>query len=166
MSDPQIDPADLKIRIHAVPVPQPRTKVSSFGGRARAYTPTTIGSKEAGTKRPHPILHFKNCVAQQVSQLFDGAPWTCPIAARMTFVLPRPTNMIWKTKPMPRVPETRHNSGDVDNQIKGVFDALNKLLFADDSQIFSIAADKWIAAGDEQPHVVLEFWKVEPESAA
>jgi Holliday junction resolvase RusA-like endonuclease len=42
---------------------------------------------------------------------------------------------------------------DADNLAKAVFDALNGILWADDSQIVNSTVSKFIASGDEQPHV-------------
>lgn len=54
---------------------------------------------------------------------------------------------------MPREPHTI--KPDADNLAKSVLDALSGLLFHDDKQVASLVVTKQIAAGDEQPHVVV-----------
>jgi Holliday junction resolvase RusA-like endonuclease len=61
------------------------------------------------------------------------------------------------------MPRERHTKKpDEDNLKKAVYDALNKMLWRDDSQICESAFEKWIAAGDEQPHVVIRVTEVSP----
>ena len=48
---------------------------------------------------------------------------------------------------------------DVDNLLKTLFDALNKLAWKDDSQLCFVFATKMIADGNEQPHVEVEISK-------
>ena len=63
--------------------------------------------------------------------------------------------MVWKKRDMPRVRHTK--KPDADNLIKGVWDALDGIVWRDDTQICVVIAEKWIAAGDEQPHVIIEL---------
>jgi Holliday junction resolvase RusA-like endonuclease len=69
------------------------------------------------------------------------------------FVFPRTKSQIWKSRPMPRIWHAK--KPDRDNCDKAVLDALSGLLWLDDSQVCSGTIEKWIAAGDEQPHVVV-----------
>lgn len=134
----------ISFTVPAVPIAQPRQRhrVISSGGRSFAhnYTPAK-----------DPVNAFKAAVQLHAAQAHTGAPLLGPLSVRMVFVMPRPKSMIWKTRPMPRVPHT--GKPDRDNLMKSAQDALNELLWKDDSQICAGPVEKWIASGDEQPHV-------------
>lgn len=150
----------LNVKIPAVPVGQPRARatVRKFGNKVSAgvYDVKTIKCAD-GTKKPHPIVAFKATIRHSVQQMYQLAPLEGPLQIRIRAVFPRPKSMIWKTKPMPRVLHT--STPDADNVTKAVQDAVNQILWRDDSQIAIETCEKWIAAGDEQPHVVLTAWK-------
>ncbi len=67
------------------------------------------------------------------------------------FVFPRPLKFMWKTRPMPRLPHTI--KPDRDNCDKSLLDALASTIISDDKLACDGRITKWIAAGDEQPHV-------------
>lgn len=89
-------------------------------------------------------------IAQAVGRV-HGAPMQGPLALSLVFVLPRPQKLIWKTREMPRAWHT--GKPDSDNLQKSLKDALTKLMWVDDAQVCRVDAVKYIAAGDEQPHV-------------
>ncbi len=70
----------------------------------------------------------------------------------LKFVLPRPKSKVWKTKEMPSYPHTI--KPDIDNLIKSFKDALNGVVWKDDSQVWMGSYTKCVAAGNESPHVV------------
>lgn len=142
----------ITIRVPAVPVAQPRTKATAFNGRARVYDVTTIKSAD-GSKKPHPIVAFKATVRLAAEMAYQGPPMTGPLNVSVYAVFPRPQNMVWKTKAMPREYHTK--KPDRDNIDKAVLDSLKGLLWVDDCQICCGEVEKWIAAGSEQPHVVI-----------
>jgi len=147
------------IRVPAVPVAQPRAKSTVFQGRSRVYDVTTIKSAD-GTRKPHPIVAFKATVRMAVAQAYQGPPLAGPLQCDLEFVFPRPGNMTWKTKPMPRV---RHiKKPDRDNCDKSVMDALKGIVWVDDCQVCDGRIQKWIASGTEQPHVVITITELEP----
>jgi Holliday junction resolvase RusA-like endonuclease len=112
------------------------------GGRAMAanYTPAN-----------HPVNAFKAAVQMAAREAYRGPVIDAPLAVRVIAVFPRPKGMVWKSKPMPRL--LKVSKPDVDNCIKSLLDALNGILFRDDAQVCQLRIEKWIAAGDEQPHV-------------
>lgn len=63
---------------------------------------------------------------------------------------------------MPRIPHGK--KPDRDNCDKSVMDALTGLLWVDDAQVCDGRLTKWIAAGDEQPHVMIEITPIEEQS--
>lgn len=133
----------IKFTVPAVPVAQPRQRVGVVAGRARTYMPTK-----------HPVNAYKATCRVAAAQSGQTAVLEGPIALRAVFVLPRPSSMCWAKKPTPRVKHGK--KPDADNLAKSLLDALNGLLWRDDSQISSMTIEKWIASGSEQPHVEVE----------
>lgn len=104
-----------------------------------------------GSRKPHPIAAFKATVRMAAQDAYRGAPLSGPLRMSIVFVFPRTSQQIWKTRPMPRL---RHaKTPDRDNCEKAVMDALREIVFVDDAQVCCGEVEKWIAAGDEQPHV-------------
>lgn len=131
----------IVITVPAVPVAQPRPRVFNIGGKARAVS----------APAKHPVNAFKSCCAVTWRNAYPGPPIEGAVALRLVFVMPRPKNRIWKSRPMPREPHSTRP--DIDNLAKAVLDCLNQIAFRDDSQIHSLSLEKWIANGHEQPHV-------------
>lgn len=132
----------IEFTVPAVPVAQPRPRATSANGYTRMYE----------AKGDHAIHTFKAAVKIAANAEHRGTPLTGPLDVALTFVLPRPSEMVWKRKPMPRVPAFAKPQ-DCDNLAKGFLDALNKLIYEDDRQVCVLSVTKMIAAGDEQPHV-------------
>ena len=111
------------LRIPAVPIAQPRVRVSSFGGHARAYNPTTIKTSDGG-KKPHPIVAFKATVRHMASLAYTAAPLSGPLRIDVTLVFPRPASAIWKTKPMPRYRHIQKPDRDNCDKAGVIFEAI------------------------------------------
>lgn len=130
----------VEFTVPAIPIAQPRQRTAVRNGIAMNYTPAK-----------HPVTDYKATVRLAASAVYSGEPLTCPVGMWITFVLPRPANMVWKSKGMPRVWHTK--KPDKDNLEKSTLDALTGLLFRDDSQVCWTNTQKIIASGSEQPHV-------------
>ena len=148
-------PVRIMFIVPAVPVAQPRPRAVMAGKHARVHELTHTKGRD-GISRPHPISAFKATVAAEFQSAYHGPPLAGPIVLRITFVMPRPSSKIWKAKPMPREPYTVHKN-DWDNLGKAVCDALNKIAWRDDGQIYKATVERWVASGDEQPHVAVEI---------
>lgn len=147
---------EIKLHVPAVPVAQPRQRhrtVNTKGGRSfiQNYTP-----------EKHPVQSFKATVRMALKRIYQGPPLTGPLCVDCVFVMPRPQSMVWKTKPMPRIPHDK--KPDRDNLDKAVCDALKGLAWVDDSQAADGRIQKFIAAGDEQPHAVITITPLSPET--
>jgi Holliday junction resolvase RusA-like endonuclease len=153
----------ITITVPAIPIAQPRVKASAFGGHVKIYTPTSVKQAD-GSNKPHPIAAFKATVRMAFVDAYKGSPLTGPLRCDCLFVMPRPKNMIWKTRAMPRMPHT--SKPDRDNLDKAVMDALKGLAWVDDSQVCQGTIEKCIAAGDEQPHAVITIAQVEVITAS
>lgn len=137
----------IAFTIPAIPIAQPRQRVGVIAGRARTYTPIKA-----------PVNAYKATCRIAAAQSGQAVVLDGPIALKAVFVLPRPSAKIWKARPMPR--ERHAKKPDADNLAKSLLDALTGLLWRDDSQISSLTIEKWIAAGDERPHVEVEVMAV------
>ena len=138
---------NIVIHVPAVPIAQPRQRhrvSKSKAGKAFVmnYTPSKA-----------PVNDYKATVRLATQQVHSDAPLTEPLSVSLLCVMPRPSRLMWKTRPMPRVPHT--STPDCDNLAKSTCDALKQLLWVDDAQICRLTVEKWIASGDEQPHVVI-----------
>lgn len=139
-------PAEVRFVIPSVAVAQPRQRhrVIHSDGRSFAsnYTPTDS-----------PVNAFKAAAQVAASQAYQGEPLTGPLVMHVLFVMPRPKSKMtgaWKKAGKPRTPHT--GKPDRDNLMKSLQDALNGLVYVDDSQIWDGRVVKCIA-GDEQAHV-------------
>lgn len=131
------------IRVPAVPVAQPRPRATTRAGHASVY------AHSAG----HAVAAFKATVRHAAREAYAGPPLTGPLSVDVVAVFPRTKGQTWKRRAMPRI---RHaKKPDCDNLLKSICDALNELAWADDAQVCECWIEKWIAAGDEQPGVVI-----------
>jgi Holliday junction resolvase RusA-like endonuclease len=140
----------IRFTVPAVPVAQPRPRAAKRGN--------FVGVYEA--PKTHAIHAFKASVRLAAAAVYSGPPLEGPLSVFAEFVMPRTNGERWKTKPMPRYYHAK--TCDLDNLIKGCFDALNKLLWHDDAQVAVLHCQKVVAAGDEQPHVAVTVSKTEP----
>ena len=146
----------VTFKVDCVPVGQPRVKATTRGGFTSVYTPT-----KTSTGKSNGIAEFKAAIKVAALQARDAPPFTGPVVISVDFVFPRPSLMIWKKKPMPRVWHTK--KPDIDNAFKAAADAISKILFVDDAQICDQRARKYIASGDEEPHVSVTVIEISEE---
>ena len=138
---------NIRICVPAVPIAQPRPRARAMVGgdgttRATVYQP-----------KKHPSTEFKSTVRMAAQKVYTGPPLTGALRVDCEFVFPRTRAQIWKRKPMPRMHHVK--KPDRDNLDKAVCDALTGLLWVDDCQVCDGRVQKWIASGDEQPHVTI-----------
>lgn len=131
----------LRIFVPGPPVPQPRQRHALRGKHVVNYTPAK-----------HPVNEYKarvrgaaaEAMAKHGVGMIQG-----PVYLWISFVMPRPASMMWKTKPMPAEHHTK--KPDLDNLLKSVKDAMTGVVWRDDSQVAMVEASKRIAGGDEKP---------------
>jgi Holliday junction resolvase RusA-like endonuclease len=135
----------IRFTVPGKAVGQPRAIQTVRGqGRKRRFVP-----------EDHPIHRFRRGVALQARLHYKGRILTGPIHLEVLIVVERPKYLVWKQKPMVRVPcLARPDRGNV---VKAIEDALNKVIWRDDSQVWSSRERKVYAAGDEKPHVDIEI---------
>jgi len=109
-------------RVHGLPIAQGRPRAARIGGGVRVYDPDT--SRD-----------WKRTVQAQVIAVKPSAPFDCPLSMELSFVLPRP-------KSLPRKVVYHTKRPDIDNLFKAISDALNGIVYRDDSQIVQLAVEK------------------------
>jgi Holliday junction resolvase RusA-like endonuclease len=110
------------------PVPQPRPRVSTRGGFARAYVPAK-----------HGVHAYRAAIAGAARAAGAGVHGE-PVSVVIDLVFARPKSHLRKAglaKDAPRYPRP-----DVDNATKAVLDALNGVAWEDDSQVTRLVVEK------------------------
>lgn len=104
------------------PIPKARARTVVRGGKVMSYTPKATADAEAQ-------------IRQLVAQNGEFYPAGVPLSVRTLFVITKPSSLPKRrTRPITRP--------DIDNYVKLLCDALNGYLFADDSQICHLEAEK------------------------
>jgi len=109
------------------PVPQPRPRVSTAGGFARAYVP-----------KDHPIHAYRQAIAI-AARAAGVLQATGPVSIIIDAVFARPKSHMNKGGVKPKAPALPRP--DVDNISKGVLDAL-KSVMGDDTNVGRLLVEK------------------------
>jgi crossover junction endodeoxyribonuclease RusA len=83
------------------------------------------------------------------SQEFANTYTTDPVRVRLRFSLPRPKSL------SSRASRAHVKRPDLDKLIRACLDAMTGVLWADDSQVYSLSATKCYALADKAPHVTI-----------
>ncbi len=118
----------LTFSVPGDPVPQPRPRVSTRGGFARAYVPST-----------HPVHAYRKALAFEASE--SGAtPTGEPVSVVIDAVWERPKSHLRKSGLRAGAPQLPRQ--DVDNVAKAVLDALTGVAWLDDAQVARLVVEK------------------------
>lgn len=138
---PDIDGA-IRFFVDHEPIAQPRQRhayVKSLG-RTVNYIP-----------KDHAIHVFKDVIRIRAKAAYNGEPLLGPIEAFFLFRLTRTQAM---NKPSAKTGRIwAPGRPDNDNYVKGLFDALNGIIWKDDSQVVDLHSRKLYAASNEEPGV-------------
>ena len=145
----------ITFEIPCVPIAQPRQRHRIAGGPKGQYVMNYTPSNS-------PVQTFKATARLACREAYKGPPLDQPLSMAVDFIFPRPRAICWKRKPTPRLPHAK--KPDRDNCEKALLDALKGTLFVDDSQVCAGEVRKWVAAGDEQPRVIVSVSQVESPS--
>ena len=119
----------LTFSVPGDPVPQPRPRVSTRGGFARAYVPSK-----------HPVHAYRQAIATAAVEAGATPTDDAPLSVILDLVWARPASHMTKKgvkKSAPLLPRY-----DVDNCAKAALDALNGVAWADDSQVARLVVEK------------------------
>lgn len=123
----------IAFTIPGEPVPQPRPRVSTRGGFARAYVPKT-----------HAVHAYRQAVADAARAAGAGVHGD-PVIVVIDLVWERPKSHMRKAGVKPDAPVLPRP--DVDNAAKAILDALNGVAWEDDSQVQRLVV--WKSYGQE-----------------
>lgn len=114
--------------IETIPMAQPRPKFARIGNHVRTYDPAKAG-------------RYKQDIRAQViskpHEMMEG-----PITLICEFHMMRPKSHYNKKGLKKDAPVWHTNKPDLDNMIKAVKDALNGIIWHDDSQVCNMLAQK------------------------
>lgn len=127
--------------ISGIPVAKSRPRAMVRKGKIQVYTPSKTKD-------------FEYQIRKRAEQVFEQ-PLKTPVRIEVLFLMPRPKRIIWKTKPMPRIPCDKRP--DASNLLKTVEDGLNGVAYLDDSQISTVLLSKKYHAGDEGPKTIIRI---------
>jgi Holliday junction resolvase RusA-like endonuclease len=124
----------ISFTIPGLPIAQPRPKISTRGGFGRAYV-----------EKDHPIHAYRSAIQLAASQAMQGQqPFEGPVRLAITLLFPRPKSHTKKERS--RLAHTQRP--DLTNIAKGNEDALNGVIWLDDSQIVVLVMQKsWEPCG-------------------
>ena len=137
----------VQFTIPVDPVAQGRPRITTIGGRPRAYEPAKSRS-------------YKAYVADFTQRAMIDAglekPIEGPLCIRARFAFPLPKSQ-WR-KRTPRPEEWRDKKPDLDNLVKNLLDGLQPICFLDDRQVAKMVVEKVTLAQGEAPYtsVVVE----------
>ena len=118
----------LTFTVPGEPVPQPRPRVSTRGGFARAYVPAK-----------HPVHAYRDAIAAAARVAGAGVHGE-PVSVVIDFVWERPKSHMRKSGVKTDAPVLPRP--DLDNTTKAVLDSLNGVAWEDDSQVQRLVVEK------------------------
>ena len=132
-------PDVLVIEVPGVPVPKGRPKFRSVHTKAGANFTTTY--------TPAKTRDYENLVKMAAGEVMMGRPpLTCPLELELELHLPIPASWSKRKQAAAACGAIRHTKKpDADNCLKSVKDALNEIVWKDDSQAVRIVLSKHYA---------------------
>lgn len=139
----------LTFDVSGQPVPQPRPKVSTWGGRARAYV-----------EARHPIHAYRQAITLRSQMAAKGRRWAVldgPVVLVIEAVFGRPPSHMGRTGKLLASAPPYPPRADWDNLGKGVCDAITdgRAVWHDDDQVVDGRVVKRYAAPGEQPRTIV-----------
>jgi Holliday junction resolvase RusA-like endonuclease len=113
------------------PVPQPRPKISTIGGRGRAY----VAAK-------HPIHVYRQAVALMAKAAGATPTDAAPLTLEIDLVMVRPKSHYKASGELNPRTALKVPPGDCSNYQKGVEDSLNGVAWIDDVQVGKTIVEK------------------------
>ena len=139
-----MDEPVIRLYIRGEPIPQPRPRVVTIGGRARAIS--------APSK--HPVNDWKKRIMVALATQFDGDILDGPVRLDVTFLMPRPKRLMRRKDPEGEVWHTTRP--DADNLVKALKDACSGVIYKDDSQVCELIVRKKHHAKGGHPAAMVE----------
>lgn len=128
--------------VHCEPVPQPRVKGARRGKRIVLYYDKKTG-----------IEPYK----QMVKDAFVGEKLQGPVGCQLLFRFTRPKSHTKKQRQC----GWHTGKADIDNCVKAILDALNKIAYDDDKQVAYLQTYKRWTEENQKSGIMIEFWEME-----
>lgn len=97
---------------------------------------------------------YAEFIAGQARRAMRGTKlWTGPCEVTLRFGFEHARSTWRKREPLPAAPHIGKNGYDVDNLAKAVLDAMNDVVYVDDSQVQSLTVSKRIVPQGERPYI-------------
>ena len=129
----------------------PATTYYSFEVDGEPIPQGSMRSPKAGV-----VLHsnaklagWRNTVSGEARKAYSGKPWDGPVLVALTFIVKPPLHnreLYASKKP------------DLDKLIRACLDALDGIVYVNDSRVVRIEAEKVYAGGGMEPGVTVEVW--------
>jgi Holliday junction resolvase RusA-like endonuclease len=151
--DAKYDGLEIELWVPGAAVAKGRPRATSFGGKVRTYTP-------AKTRNYENLVKLEAGRVMAGKDLIEG-----PVSLHVTAHLQVPQSWSKKKQSSALSGELLPTSRpDVDNYAKAVLDALNEVVFRDDSQVVMLIASKQYS---ERPGLSIKVAAIqEAESSA
>lgn len=135
----------LTFTVPGVPVPEGRKRVTTRGGKVHFYP----------NERTQ---NYRDRVAATVHEAMMRCqhadfPTSDPVAMRLVCFTPKPKNWLRS-----QVWPTNARSGDVDNLLKSVMDAMNGKVYVDDRQVVDVQVSKRFPVKGDEPRAIVTLW--------
>ena len=133
------------------PVPQPRAKISTWGGRGRAYV-----------EAHHPIHAYRQAIAIMAKSAAPPAVIDGPVALVVECVFGRPPSHVTKSGRLAKGAKVVPPKCDWDNLGKGVSDAITEsgAIWRDDELVVDGRVLKRYAEPGEAPRTIVTIRRV------
>lgn len=132
----------IEFTVLGEPVSQGRPRATTINGRARMYDPDK--SRD-----------YKNYLRLVASEYAPKTPLEGPLIVRMDVYRPIPKSFSKKKMDKAEAGEIRPiTKPDGSNYLKGIEDALNGLIWKDDSQIIEATIGKWYS---QKPRIKIQI---------
>ena len=145
----------IRFRVQADPVAQGRPRLTTIGGVARAFDPKKSRQWKA---------FIKDVAMKAMADAGYDRPLQGPLCARMRFGFALPKSSYRKKTPRLRSWHTKRP--DIDNLIKGIFDACESVIYINDTCIVKVVVDKIECSQGEAPFVSVLFQEMEDFNGA
>jgi Holliday junction resolvase RusA-like endonuclease len=138
----------IQFTVYGEPVAQGRPRATTIAGRARLYDPAKS-------------RNYKEYVRLAASEHAPAALLEGPLLLSVSIYRSIPKSFSKKKTAQAEAGELRPTSKpDVDNYVKGIKDALNKVIWKDDSQIVSVTVAKFYS---QKPRIEVKVQALEEQ---
>lgn len=148
----------FRASIYGDPIPQPRHRVSMKRLQSgRVIVGRHLPNKSDGSA--HPVIEWKARIREEAQRQaragFEMFKRPAALKMMVNFYFSRPASMSKKLS------NAHYKRPDLDNLVKAVKDALQGVIYEDDSQVARLYAKKEYTEGKPGINIIIRRWRVE-----